>query len=89
MNDIEYGQYILSGFLECLKRPGEVKGFDKTAFKEDMEKIIEAFLHQAAWTHALRNISTPLSYKFLKAFEENLWCFRNLKCFPGLIPKKP
>ena len=48
MNDIEYGQYIFSGFLECLKRPGEVKGFDKTAFKEDMEKIIEAFLHQAA-----------------------------------------
>jgi len=48
MNDMEYDQYVLSGFLECLERPGELKGFDKAAFKKDIEKIIDAFLHQTA-----------------------------------------
>ena len=48
MNDLEYDQYVLLGLLECLERPGELKGFDKAAFKKDMEEVIEAFLHQTA-----------------------------------------
>lgn len=48
MDDWEYDKYILEGFLYCLERPGEVKGFDKAAFKQDIEKIIEAFLYQPA-----------------------------------------
>ncbi len=48
MNDWEYDQYILEGFLQCLERPGEVKGFDKAAFKKDILEIIGALLRQAA-----------------------------------------
>ena len=48
MNDREYDQYVLLGLLECLERPGELKGFDKAAFKKDIEEAIEAFLHQTA-----------------------------------------
>ena len=48
MNDWEYNQYVLQGFLQCLERPGEVKGFDKAAFKRDILEIIEGLLQQAA-----------------------------------------
>lgn len=48
MADMEYDQYVLSGLLECLERPGEVKGFDKAAFKKDIEEAIESFLRQTA-----------------------------------------
>ena len=48
MNDWEYDQYVLEGFLQCLERPGEVKGFDKAAFKKDILEIIGALLRQAA-----------------------------------------
>ena len=48
MNDWEYDRYVLEGFLECLERPGEVKGFDKVAFKKDILEIIEGLLRQAA-----------------------------------------
>ena len=48
MNDWQYDQYILEGFLQCLERPGEVKGFDKVAFKKDILEIIGALLRQAA-----------------------------------------
>ncbi|MCO6492353.1 MAG: hypothetical protein J5I98_28300 [Phaeodactylibacter sp.] len=48
MADMEYDQYVLSGLLECLERPGEVKGFDKAAFKKDIEKVVESFLRQIA-----------------------------------------
>lgn len=48
MNDWEYDQYVLQGLIQCLERPGEVKGFDKAAFKRDIEKIIEELTHQAA-----------------------------------------
>lgn len=49
MNDWEYGRYVLEGFLQCLERPGEVKGFDKAAFKKDILEIIRALLRQAAY----------------------------------------
>jgi len=48
MNDWEYDKYVLQGFLQCLERPGEVKGFDKAAFKRDIREIIEGLLQQAA-----------------------------------------
>ena len=48
MNDWEYDRYVLEGFLQCLERPGEVKGFDKAAFKKDILEIIGALLRQAA-----------------------------------------
>ena len=48
MSDWEYDQYVLQGFLQCLERPREVKGFDKAAFKRDILEIIEGLLQQAA-----------------------------------------
>ncbi|MCB9348079.1 MAG: hypothetical protein H6573_11310 [Lewinellaceae bacterium] len=48
MNDWEYDKYVLEGFLQCLERPGEVKGFDKAAFKRDILEIIEGLMQQAA-----------------------------------------
>ena len=48
MDDWEYDKYVLQGFLQCLERPGEVKGFDKAAFKRDILDIIEGLLQQAA-----------------------------------------
>ncbi|MCO6489545.1 MAG: hypothetical protein J5I98_14055 [Phaeodactylibacter sp.] len=48
MNDWQYDQYVLEGFLQCLERPGEVKGFDKAAFRKDILEIIGALLRQAA-----------------------------------------
>lgn len=48
MNDWEYDKYILDGFIECLERPGAVKGFDKEAFKKDILEVIEGLFRQAA-----------------------------------------
>ena len=48
MDDWEYDKYVLEGFLQCLERPGEVKGFDKAAFKRDILEIIEGLMQQAA-----------------------------------------
>ncbi|MCO6488723.1 MAG: hypothetical protein J5I98_09915 [Phaeodactylibacter sp.] len=47
-NCVQYVQYVLQGLIECLERPGEVKGFDKAAFKRDILEIIEGLLQQAA-----------------------------------------
>ena len=36
----------IRGFLQCLELPGEVKGFDKAAFKRDILEIIEGLMQQ-------------------------------------------
>ena len=48
MADWEYDKYILEGLLQCLERPGNIKGFDKAAFVKDIREAIDELLREAA-----------------------------------------